>query len=826
MKVMKFGGTSLKDATRMGQAADLVAREAAREQVGVVVSAVGGMTDHLLGAVDAALAGETAGVRAALAEYRSRHDEMAKALCGRDSSEEVEREIARLEEVLERLLDGMRLLGECPPAARDQVAALGERACARLMQGALEARGHSVYPVDPGEHIVTDEAFGDARVYYAKTFPRFRKLRERPERVLLMPGFIGRSESGKLTTLGRNGSDHSATIMARGLEAEVAEIWTDVDGIMSADPRLVPSAFVLAEITYREAMEMAYFGAKVIHPLTLVPVIDAGIPVRILNTLNPAAPGTWIRTRSSETAPVVRAVTSRGGIALLNVQGAGMAGIPGIAAHVFQAIAAKGINVIFITQASSEQSICFAVREEDAERAVEVLRVDLAGEIYARRIQSIDCRRALSILSVIGEGMCGMKGVAGTLFSGLADAGVNVVAIAQGSSEVNISAIVDQAVARRALTAVHDFFFDRTQVINVFLVGAGLVARELLDQIRAQRPRLVDHRVDLRVCSISDSKATLLDTGGIDLDRIDWRRELANGPAYLELETLLPTIQGADLMNAVLVDATTDESVASSYVPFLEAGIHVVTPNKKANSMGMEYYRALRRAANSGRARFYYETTVGAGLPLIDTLQSLLKCGDRLIAFEGILSGSLSFICGLLDEGRSFSEAVREARARGFTETDPRDDLSGSDVARKLLILARESGLDLEIDEVGVEGVLPPEFDAGGPVEGFLGRLGTLDPGLEAKVRRARAAGSVLRYVGGIRDGRCHVGLREIPLASPLAAVRDGENVASFLTERYRPVPLVVRGYGAGPVVTATGIFSDILRLVWFHHEFRAREAT
>jgi aspartokinase/homoserine dehydrogenase 1 len=493
MKVMKFGGTSVGDAGRIRQVARLVAEAARAGQVGLVVSAVSGMTNHLLAAVDTAMglravgdSAESAGSpaeagRAAVAGYRVRHATIRAALAdgaapgGHDAGPTLE----QLAGEFERMLEGVRLLGECPPAVRDRIAALGEQASVLLVRQALEAEGLTVYPVDPGDYVATDDRFTDARVDYPTTFTRLATLRQRGEAVLLMPGFIGRAADGRLTTLGRNGSDHSATILGRGLGAEVVEIWTDVDGVLSADPRLVAGAFVLPEVTYREAMEMAYFGAQVIHPLTLVPVMDAGIPVRICNTLNPAAPGTWIRARAEVPSRGVRAVTCAPGVSLLNVQGPGMTGVPGVAARVFQAMAGRGINVIFISQASSEHSICFAVSETSAAAAVAALELALAPELHAGQIDSIERRDGLSILSVIGEGMRGSKGTAATLFTGLADVGVNIVAIAQGSSELTNAVIIDSRDARRALTEVHDFSTATGGAVSSS--GYWLVAGELVE---------------------------------------------------------------------------------------------------------------------------------------------------------------------------------------------------------------------------------------------------------------------------------------------------------------------------------------------------------
>ena len=828
-KVMKFGGSSLATADRIRRVVAIVRDATETHRVGVVVSAVGGTTDDLLAAIDIGLDGKGAPGEAA-DDFRRRHHELLNELVGSPGTKLIDTVRDAIDEqarLLARLLDGVRLLNECPPTAYDQIASLGERASAAVVGATLADIGVGVQAIDPTEHVVAQRMPGGARVRYAATDERLAKAsREASDDVdvFLMPGFIGADEAGRLLTLGRNGSDHSATILGRGLGAEVVEIWTDVDGIMSADPRDVRQAFIIPELTYREAMEMAYFGARVIHPLTLVPVVDAAIPVNIRNTMNPSAPGTWIRSVAPPPERMVRAVTRTGAVSLVNVQGAGMAGVPGIAARVFAAVARRDLSVIFISQASSERSICFAVRADEAQAAITALEEDLADDLRARAVQRIERLDDVAVLSVVGEGMRGRRGLAGTLFTALADAGVNVVAIAQGSSELNISTIVSDADAHRALEAVHEHFFHRVQRLNLVIVGAGQVAGQLVEQIRRQGPELERHGVDLRIVAISNSRHTLHDSRGLTFDNIesstdgDWRDRLASASTHLTVDELATWTRDADLMRPVLVDATDSEHVARKYEDLLRAGLHVVTPNKIANTRDLASYRTLRRAANEGRARFLYETTVGAGLPIIDSLQNLLKCGDRLRRFEGVLSGSLSFIFGEVEAGRTFSQAVLAARDRGFTEPDPREDLSGRDVARKILILAREAGFALELDDIEIEALLPAEaFE--GHVDHFLARITDFDDAIAERHRRAQAAGKVLRHVGVIDDGRGAVRLVEVAGDSPLSPVHGGENIASFTTDRYRPVPLVLRGYGAGPVVTATGVFADILRLVDFERE-------
>lgn len=808
MKVLKFGGSSLASPERVANVLAIVAAASEADPVGVVVSAVGGVTDLLLSALENC----TQELAAEIVErYRNRHLQILADLAS-TQSEAATTQLEALCTRLAQLLSGVVLLGHCPPRTRDEIASLGERASVVLVAAGLRTKT-AVHVIDPQHTIITDESFGEARVQQRQTYERISTVGECPERVLLMGGFIGGSSTGQLTTLGRNGSDYSATLLAAGLQADCVEIWTDVDGVYSADPRLVPSAFVLSELTYREAMELAHFGAKVIHPRTLAPVARLQIPVHIRNTLNPSALGTRIAEHATPPPHAVRALTVLENMALIDVAGTGMAGVPGLAARACAALAAEQTNIVLMSQASSEKEMCFAVHATEVDRARTALERELVAELETGAINAVIPRHNLAIVSAVGSAMSGQRGVAGMFFTALANAGANIVAMAQGASELSMSCVIDAQASHHALTAVHNWLFDRTQEVEVYVIGAGLVGSALLDQMRDQHEHFATNKMSVRVCAVATSSRLVHKPEGLELS--NWRQNLADAPHAAPLEAVLAAVRERDRAGTVLVDTTADDRVARSYEAFFKAGAHVVTPNKVANTLDMATYRSLRKAASRARVRFLYETTVGAGLPIIETLRSMLATGDRLVRFSGILSGSLSLICGLLDDGHSFSQAVATAHQKGFTEPNPLLDLSGQDVARKVLTLARETGLALELADVDVQplaaldGLQLPENAC---TETVLAALAHCDDAVAEILRDAKDRDHVLRYVATIDGSRCSVGPCVVPRSDALAAVRDGENVAVFLTQHYSPTPLVVRGYGAGPQVTASGVLWDILR--------------
>ncbi|MDH3266711.1 MAG: bifunctional aspartate kinase/homoserine dehydrogenase I, partial [Gammaproteobacteria bacterium] len=629
--------------------------------------------------------------------------------------------------------------------------------------------------------------------------------------IAVITGFIAADEEGLQTTLGRNGSDYSAAIFAALSKAAEMTIWTDVDGVMSADPNRVPEARVIKQLTYNEAMELAYFGAKVIHPQTLGPAVKNDIPVTIRNSFNPQHPGSRIEARPA-TADAIKGITAISGMALVNLEGSGMIGVPGTADRLFAALKNAGVSVTLISQASSEHSICIAVPQDVAQRARNVISQEFADELDSGQIQSVDVNDAQSIVAVVGDGMAGRPGVAGRFFGTLGRAGINIRAIAQGSSERNISAVVDSDEATRALRAAHSGFYLSSKTISIGLIGAGKVGSVLLQQLEKQADRLVQiFNLDLRVRGIARSKSMLLGDRRVNL--ANWQRDYAAAAVELDLEAFEHHVNPDHLPHAVIIDCTAEESIAARYAGWLERGIHVITPNKKAGSGPIADFDVLMAKGKHGGSHFFYETTVGAALPIISTLQDLIDTGDEIRSVQGIFSGTLAYLFNVYDGSTPFSEIVRQARDSGYTEPDPRDDSSGMDVARKLTIIAREMGHKTELGDFPVQNLVPAALQECS-IDEFLERLAENDGEMQKLYEEAKTAGRKLRYVGHLdASGNARVGLDAVAADHPFSNIALTDNIVQFETDRYAANPLVVQGPGAGPEVTAGGVFSDLLRL-------------
>src|SRR5438874_2026839 len=706
MKVLKFGGSSLATPATIRGVGRIVLEARRREPIIVVVSAFQGVTNQLLEC--ARLAEHEDGTHEEAFESIARRHRASVSKLVKKRRARVRAQVDALLAELQSTLQGIHLLRHCPLRALDMTASFGERLSAVIVAAYLDQTTPSVF-VDSRDIVVTDDQFTHAAVVFKKTNRRTkahltRVLRRRGGPMPIVTGFIGATEDGQTTTIGRNGSDYSAAIVGAAVGASVIEIWTDVDGVLSADPRIVPSAFVLPQMTYEEAMELSYFGAKVLHSATIAPAVAKRIPILIKNTFKPEAPGTLISRTAEDDGKMAKGITSVGDLSLLTLRGPGMVGVPGVAERLFRTLASRRVNVVIISQASSEHTICFGVRSADARAAVEAIRQEFQFEFHEQSML-VDVKGDQAILAVVGEGMKGRPGVAGKVFDSLGRQNINISAIAQGGSERNISCVIDGPQQRRALNAIHQGFFETRRRLALAVIGVGNVGSAVLRQLEQQRSYLLQKGFDVTVVGLANSKRFVADPAGIDLAK--WKDTLRGGAKRMNAAAFAKRLGEMELTNAALVDCTVGPTIVDAYPAFIEANLHIITPNKWANALPWRRYATLMAMLDRRKRHFLFEANVGAGLPVVSTLRDLIASGDEIVRIEGILSGTLSYLFNTFDGSTPFSALVRDAHRMGFTEPDPREDLSGQDVARKLLILARQIGLKMDLGEVKVDSLVP-----------------------------------------------------------------------------------------------------------------------
>lgn len=813
MKILKFGGTSVGDSRSIRNVLDIVSSYHEKNvAVAVVVSAMSGVTNKLIETGRKA-SGTDESFRTLLKEIEEKHYQAIRDLIEAKRQSHVFAKVKYMFNELDDLLHGVFLLKELSLRTLDLVQSFGERLSAYVLSECLQQQGIEAEYLDSRTLVKTDKSFGRAKVNFKITNENIVNYFSHRKSLQVITGFIGSTGQDETTTLGRGGSDYSASIFGAALDADEIEIWSDVDGVMTADPKSVKAAFSLSSISYSEAMEMSHFGAKVIYPPTLQPAFSANIPIRIRNTFNPSFEGTLISKVSGALDFPVKGISSIQQISLINVIGSGMVGVPGVASRLFGALAHNQINVILITQASSEHSICFAVNPEDAPIAREILEEEFQGELQSRKIDAVHVEDGLSIVAIIGENMRNTAGISGKMFSALGKNGINVSAIAQGSSELNISVVVSRGDLAKALNALHEaFFLSDIKTLNLFLVGSGLIGTALLGQIEKQFEYLYrEQRLKINIVGVANSRKMYFDESGIALNKGEWKEKLLEVGEKSDLKGFVEKLRRMNLQNSVFVDCTSSYEVVKYYEELLRSNISIVTPSKLANSGAYADYRKIRDLAFRHGAKFLYETNVGAGLPVITTLNDLKNSGDKILKIEGVLSGTLSYIFNNFRNGVSFAGVVRKAKELGYTEPDPRQDLNGMDVARKILILARETGLKLEPEDVKIRNILPENCLNAKSVDDFFKELEKSGDVFEAKRKEAEKDNKVLRFIAKLENEQVSIGLESVDAAHPFYSLSGSDNIISFTTERYKERPLVVKGPGAGAEVTAAGVFADII---------------
>jgi len=811
MKVLKFGGSSLASSSCIKQAGNIILSNRSEESLVIVVSAIGKTTEKLIHAGMQAASGQNH-YQTGLLEIEELHLRLARELFSVIHQSEVLAEIKLILNRVEELTAGIYTTRDFSDKTRDKLLMYGEVLSANLMFKYLNRNGFQVNLLDPLNLIRTDDQYGYATVDWKITDQMILKSIER-EKNYILPGFIAATAEGIPTTLGRDGSDYSAAIVAASMKAGVLEIWTDVPGIMTADPRMVPQARPIAILTYEEAMELSTFGSRVIHPPALQPVLQKNIDVVIRNTFSPENPGTRISRRSTDQDHPVKGISMMNNIVLLTLTGSSMIGVPGIAGRLFLSLSRQKINVIFITQASSEHSISLGIMEEHLKEAEKAIREEFAPEMALQKVNPVGIESGLAIVAIVGHNMKRKIGLSGQTFAALGKNGINVIAIAQGSTERNISVVISGDDSKKALNVLHEtFFLSRIKRVHLFITGTGNVGSALLGQLAGQEEYIKkEFSLEFKVCGLANTTSMVLDPDGIPPG--EWKKQLARSKQKTNMDLFVKTMKQFNLRNSVFVDNTANQNIADLYPEILKGSISLVTSNKIALSGPLEVYNRNKRLAREKNANLLFEANVGAGLPVIKTIHDLVQSGDQIQSIEAVLSGTLNYIFNTFNADKPFSVTVREAMEKGFTEPDPRLDLAGTDVARKILILARESGVPLEPEEVEKDDFLPEECRNTNNLSVFFTLLKKNDPFFEKMRTVAEKKGRKLRYIARFKDGKARTGLQEIDTGHPFYELDGKDNILLFFTERYHDQPLVIRGAGAGADVTAAGVFADLMRI-------------
>jgi len=810
MQVLKFGGTSVADASNIGKVIGIIRSASVKEKTVVVVSALGGVTDLLLKC--AALSEQQDETfETLLQQIEQRHLQAVKELVPVQQQSSILSTIKKLCNEIEDVAKGIYLLGELSPRTKDRIAAYGEWMSSLIISAALNAEGLLHEWLDARQLISTNSNYGSAAVDFETTNKKIKAYFEQSgASVFMVPGFIAADKNNITTTLGRGGSDYTAALFAAALDASTLEIWTDVSGMMTADPRMVGSIKHIPEISYQEAMELSHFGAKVIYPPTIQPVMSKSIPTWIKNTFAPGDAGTLIKNSIPAGDSIIRGISSINNIVLISLEGSGMVGIPGFSKRLFEALAHASINVILITQSSSEHSICVGIETHFMQRAKAVVDQAFEYEINTGKVQPLLVEENLSIVAIVGDSMKNHTGISGKMFGALGRNGINIRAIAQGSSERNISAVIGTPDVRKAVNVLHEEFFETGyKQVNIFIAGLGNVGQKLINQLKQQQSFLLKQlRLQLRVTGMANSKKMLFSEEGIDLG--NWQEAISNG-SPLDMEALPGLIRQQNLRNSVFVDVTANDELAGIYADLLQESISVVACNKVAASSELSYYKKLKATANEFDSLYLFETNVGAGLPVIGTLNDLLHSGDKISSIEAVLSGTLNFVFNNYNGERSFASVVKQAQEEGYTEPDPRLDLGGKDVMRKIMILAREAGEDINMEDIENNSFMPASCMAG-TVDDFYAAMEKEEAHFRQLFEAAKAAGTKLKFIASYDKGKAKVGLQQVDEKSDFYHLYGKDNAVLFYTDRYRQQPLVIKGAGAGAEVTASGVFADIIR--------------